>query len=108
MPSALYKVIEGFPRLTIHPIMGQLTYETLVEVHLKLKKNAASVHLHLGNGQLGLLFLTIAPAIYNTQSNIVLVASANPILSPVIPQGLMAVQIADICRQYDSDLALST
>ena len=88
--------------------MGQLTYETLAEVHLKLNKNAASVHSHLGNGQLGLLFLTIAPAIYNTQSNIILVASSNPILSPVIPQGLTAVQIAYICRQYDADLALYT
>ena len=88
MPSALYKVIDSFPHPTIQPIVGQPTYETLAEVHLKFNTNAASVHSHLGNGQLGLLFLTIYPAIYNTQSNIVFVPPANPGPYPVIPQGL--------------------
>ena len=88
--------------------MGQLTYKTLVEVHLKLNINAASVHSHLGNGKLGLFFLTIAPSIYNTQSNIAFFPPANPGPYPVISQGLMETQIADIRRQYDVDLALYT
>ena len=106
MPSALYKVIESFPCPTIQPIVGQPTYETLAEVHLRLNTNVASVHSHLGYGQLGLLFLTIAPPIYNTQSNIVFIPPANPGPSPVIPQGLTAAQITNICRQYNVEPAL--
>ena len=98
MPSALDKVIDSFSHPTIQPILGQPTYETLAEVHLKLNTNTASVHSHLGNGQLGILFLTIAPTIYNTQSNIVFVPTANPGPYPFIPQGLTAAQIADIFR----------
>ena len=106
MPSALKNVIDSFHHPTIQPIVGQPSYETLTEVYLKLNTNAASNHLHLGNGQLGLLFFIIAPAIYNTQSNIVFVPFANPCSSPVIPQGLTAAQIADILQNYEvhSDL----
>ena len=83
--------------------MGKSTYETLAEVHFKLNTNEAFVHLHLRNEQLGILFLTIAPAIFSTQSNIVFVPPANPGPSPVIPQGLPAAQIVDTCRKYDVD-----
>ena len=88
--------------------MGQPNYETLAEVHLKLNKNTASVHSHLGNGQLILLFLTIAPVVYNTQSNIVFVDPANPGPFPVIPQVLTAAHIADIGRKYNVDSVFYT
>ena len=61
MPSALDKVIESFTNPTIQPIVVQPTYKTLAAVHLKFNTNAASFQLHLGNGKLGLLFLTISP-----------------------------------------------
>ena len=67
MPSNLYNVIDSFPHPTIQTIVGQPTNGTLAKVHLKLNTNTSSVHLHLGNGKIGLLFLTISPAIYNTQ-----------------------------------------
>ena len=108
MPSALNKVIKIFLHPTIQPIVGKPTHETLAEVHFKLNTDAVYVHLHLGNGQLGILFLTIAPAIYSPQSNIVFVPPANPIPSPVISQDLTAAQIADTCRKYDVDSALYT
>ena len=101
--SALNKVIKSFPCSTIQPIVGKSTYETLAEVHFKLNTNEAYVHLHLSNRQLGILFLTISPAIFSTQSNIVFVPPANPGPSPVIPQGLPAAQIVDTCRKYDVD-----
>ena len=88
MTSALNKVIESFPHPTIQPIVGQPTYKTLAEVHLKLNTNAASVHSHLVNGKLGILFLTIASTIYNNQSKILFVPSSNTGPSAVIPQGL--------------------
>ena len=66
MPSDLNKVINSFPHPTIQLILGQPTYETIAEVHLKLSTNVMSVHLHMRNGKLGLLFLTIATVVYNT------------------------------------------
>ena len=44
------KIIESFPHPTILPIVGQSTYESIAEVHLKLNTNAASVYSHRGNG----------------------------------------------------------
>ena len=108
MPSTFEKVVQSFPHPTIQPILGQPTYETLAEVHLKLNTNAASILLHRGNRQLGLLFLTITPEIYNTQSNIVFVSPVNPVPSTVIPQGLTASQISYSCRKYDVDSDLYT
>ena len=105
MHSVLEKVIKSFPHTTIQPIVGQPTYKTLAKVHMKLTKNVASVHSYLENGKLSLLFLTISPAIYNTQSNI---APANTGLSPFIPQNLTAAHIADIRGHYDINSDLYT
>ena len=66
MTSSLNKIIESFPHPTILKIVGQPTYETLAEIHLKINTNATSVHSHIGNGQLGLLYLTVLPDVYNT------------------------------------------
>ena len=96
MPSALERIIESFPHPTLMPIVGQPTYETLAEVHLKLNTNAASIQSHLGNGQLGLLYLTVSPAVYNTQSAIAFIPPANPGPTPTIPAGCTGAQIADI------------
>ena len=96
------RIIESFPHPTIMPIVGQPTYETLAEIHLKLNTNAASVQSHLGNGRLGLLFLTVSPAVYNTQSAVVFIPPANPGAAALIPAGSTGPQIADLRRQYDN------
>ena len=101
MPSTLDCIIESFPHPTIMPIVGQPTYETLAEVHLKLNTNAASVQSHLGNGLLGLLYLTVSPAVYNTQSANVFIPPANPGPIPTILNISTGPQIADIRRQHD-------
>jgi hypothetical protein len=101
MPSTLDRITESFPHPTIPPIVGQPTYETLSEVHLKLNTNAASVQSHLGNGQLGLLFLTVTPAVYNTQSAVVFTPPTNPGANPIMPPGSTGAQIADLRRQHD-------
>jgi hypothetical protein len=106
MPSTLDRIIESFPHPTIMPIVGQPTYETLAEVHLKLNTNAASVQSHLGNGLLGLLYLTVSPAVYNTQSAVNFTPPANPGPSPIIPANSTGPQIADIRRQHDIATAL--
>jgi hypothetical protein len=106
MPSTLDRIIESFPHPTILPIVGQPTYETLAEVHLKLNTNAASVQSHLGNGILGLLYLTVSPAVYNTQSATAFIAPINPGPSPTIPPLSTGPQIADIRSQHDVKNAL--
>ena len=66
MPSTIDKIVEGFPFPTIDPIIGEPNYEKIAEVHLKLNSNAASVQSNLGCGTLGLLYLTLKPAVYAT------------------------------------------
>ena len=66
MTSAVDKVKDSFPFLSVEPIIGQPTYDSIRELNKKLNANAASVYSHLGNGKLGLLYLTVTPEVYNT------------------------------------------
>ena len=61
--SSVEKSIEGFPHPTITPIVGKPAYETLNTLKLSLITKTASVHSYLGNGSLGLLWLTISDAV---------------------------------------------
>ena len=70
MATVINKIVDGFPFPTIPPIVGTPTYNTIAEVNLKLNPNAASVQSNLGCGTLGLLQLTVSPAVYNTFSSI--------------------------------------
>ena len=94
------KIIETFPHPTITPIIGQPTYESIAELHLKLNANAASVHSNHGNGALGLLFLTIKPEVYSTLSNVPFLPPTNPGSNPSIPTGSTGPQISDIRRRH--------
>jgi hypothetical protein len=106
MPSSPDTIVESFPHPTLMPIVGQPTYETLAELHLKLNTNAASIQSHLGNGLLGLLFLTVTPAVYNTQSAIAFTPPANPGPTCVTPVNATAAQIVELRRQHDHAAAL--
>ena len=98
--SSSDKIVETFPYPTIPPIIGQPNYESISEVHLQLNADSASVQSHLGNGALGLLFLTVLPAVYNTLSLIPFIPPVNPGPDPVIPAGSTGPQIADIRHQF--------
>ena len=100
MTSSTNKIVESFPYPTIPPIIGQPGYDTIAEVHLQLNANAASVQSHLGDGALGLLYLTVTPAVYNTLSLVPFVPPANPGPDPVVPPGSTGPQIADIRLQF--------
>ena len=100
-PTSEEKILENFTHTTIEPIIGKPTYETLASVHLKLNTNAASVHLHHGNGQLGYLALTVKEAVYNTLSSMPFIPPTNPGQHPTILPGATGLQIADIRRQHD-------
>ena len=63
MPSLIEKIVDGFPFPTIKAITGTPDYESIEDMHLKLNSNAASVQSNIGCGMLGLLFLTVLPAV---------------------------------------------
>ena len=100
MTSSIDKTMHSFPNPTIPPIFDQPGYETIVDVHLKLNANAASVQSHLGCGTLGLLYLTVTPAVYNTLSATAFVPPPNPGMHPTIPAGSTGPQISDIRLQH--------
>jgi hypothetical protein len=79
------KISDNFPHKTIPPIVGQPTYESIKELHLKLNENAVKVHSNLGDGHLGYLGVTITPAIYDTLSAQPFVILPNPGTVPVFP-----------------------
>lgn len=78
MISAVDKVKVSFPFLSVEPIIGQPTYDSIRELNKKLNANAASVYSHLGNGKLGLLYLTVTPEVYNTLSDVPFEVPTNP------------------------------
>ena len=87
IPSLIKKIVDGFPFPRIDPIIGTPDYESIANIHLKLNSNAASVQSNLGFGTLGLLLLTVSPAIYATLSTTTFVPPVNPGPEPSIPTG---------------------
>ena len=108
MPTAIDKIVEGFPQTTIQPIDGLPNYETLAALHSLLNSNAASVHSNLGNGKLSLLHLTISDAVYNTLSTTTFVAPVNPGAVATIPARSTAAEIADLHRRHAMAVTLFT
>ena len=96
MPSLIEKIVYGFPFPKIDPIIGTPDYESIADIHLKLNLNAASVQSNLGCGTLGLLFLTVLPAVYAILSTIAFVPPGNPGTEPSIPTGATGAVISDL------------
>ena len=85
MPTAIDKIVDGFPFPTISLIIRAPNFETITKFHLKLNLNAASVQSNLGCGTLGLLHLTVSSAMYATLSATTFIVSVNPGANPTIP-----------------------
>ena len=64
------------------------------------------MHSHLGNGQIGLLYLTVLPDFYNTQPAIAFVPLANMGPSLTILNGSTGPQTSSIRVQHDLDTKL--
>ena len=106
MPTAIDKIVDGFPFPTIPPIVGTPTYNTIAEVNLKLNSNSASVQSNLGCGTLGLLQLTVSPAVYNTLSVTPFVVPVNPGYVPIVPANSTGAQITKLRYDFDTAAAL--
>ena len=104
--TAIDKLVDNFPHPNLSPIVGQPNYETLAQLHLKLNWNAASIHSNLGNGQLGLLQLTLSVDVYNTLSATPFISPTNPGKSVTIPRGSSASEITELNRSHDKATAL--
>ena len=98
--SSTERIIENFPHPTISPIVGKPTFETISPVHLKLNTNAASIYSNRGNGQLGLIFLTLKPEVHDTISSVQFTPPTNPGPNPTIAQNSTGAQISEIRRHH--------
>ena len=105
--SSHNKIAEAFPYPNISPIIDQPGYESISEVHLQLNANSASVRSHLSNGALGLPFLTVLQAVYNTLSLIPFIPPVNPGPDPTILTGSTGPQISDILLQFFTNYYLA-
>ena len=65
-----------------------------------LNTNAAYVNSNRGNGQLGLIFLTLSGAAYATLSSTTFVTPVNPGQNPDMSLGVTGPQIAEIRRKH--------
>ena len=103
MPTAINKPVDGFPFPMISPIIRAPNYETIAKVRLKMNLNAASVQSKLGCSTIGLLQLTVSPAMYATLSDTAFVAPVNSGADPTIPSIASGPQITNL--QYAHDVA---
>ena len=106
MPTAIDKIVDVFPFPTIPPIVGTPTYNTIAEVNLKLNSNSTFVQSNLGCGILGLLELTVSPAVYNNLSVTAFVVPVNPGSVPIIPSNSTGAQITELCYAFNTAAAL--
>jgi hypothetical protein len=106
MPSVVNSIVAGFLVPTVTLIIGEPNYESIAALHLQLNANAASIQSHLGNGHLGLLALTISPAVYSTLSNVAFVAPINPGPTAIIPPGSTGPQLANIRTAFTESTTL--
>jgi hypothetical protein len=101
--TTIDSIVTGFPFPTILPIVGEPNYDSIAALHRQLNANAASIQSHLGNGLLGLLYLTVSPAVYATLSATPFVAPINPGPTPDIPVGSTNAQISNIRFTFNAD-----
>ena len=110
--STIDRIFENISFPTILTIVGEPNYETIAEVHFKLNANSASIQSNFGDGHLGLLFLTVSPAVYNTLSTTAFVPPVNPSATAIITAGATAAATANerwsftdataLFKKYDS------
>jgi hypothetical protein len=92
------KVVDGFPHLTVSPINDVPNYESISLLNLQLNVNAASVQSNLGDGLLGLLYLTMTPVEYNALSVTKFFPPENPDAAPTVPYATTDSQVATLVQ----------
>ncbi len=103
MPSTIETIVDTFPYPSIPAIEGLPTYSTIKELHLKLNANAASVQSNLGDGNNGLIYLTVSDEVFNTLSDVPFIEPANPGIVPTFPQNSSQRLQAEIRQDFDEN-----
>ena len=93
-----------FPHLVIPRQIGAPSYETISDVHTKLKANASSVPTTLGGGAHGHLGLMLGPATYLAITGHNYAIPADPGAQPVIPAGTTRHATDTLVREHATDL----
>ena len=112
--TTVKRVRDALPNSTIKPIVSQPGYETIKAVHKQLNDNAVSINIHLGNGRIGLLFLTVQPVVYNTLSHLPFVPPVHPDqvtvypLNPTQQQIIVAKSSTKQTQDFSSSMTLAT
>jgi hypothetical protein len=106
IPTDAEKVVDGFPHPTISPINGVPNYESILSLNLQLNANAASVQSNLGDGLLGLLYLTITPAEYNALSVTEFIPPEKPGAAPIVPYAATDSQVATLVQEHKTETHL--
>ena len=104
--STVDKIAENFLFTTISPIVGKANYEIIARVHFKLNSNSVSVQSNLRDGKLGLLYLTVSAAVYNTLSATVFILPVNPGATAIITDDATTAVIANKRRSFANATAL--
>ena len=104
MPSLTDELIESWPHPLIAPVAGEPAHEDIAKINLQLNANAASVFSALGNGELGLLALTITPEVCALHSVIPFVAPVNPGPAPTYSENPAQHQIQLANQQHSESL----
>ena len=103
MPTDTEVIVETFPHPTLSKIEGIPTFDSINDFQIKLNANAALIQSDLGNGRIGLLYLTVTTGIYNNLSDTPFIEPANPGQVPIVPPGTNATGATHIQRLFDED-----
>ena len=102
--TGIESIKDGFAYPIINKFPGRPNYDTIAEVHTKLKANAASVHSNLGGGAHGLLGLALQPGTYTVLTGQVFEPPVNPGPTTNLPDGLTSHQINERVREHKQRL----
>ena len=86
MLSDIETIVDTFPYPSVPSIKGLPTYSTIKELRMKLNANSASIQSNLGDGNNGIIYLTVVDEIYNTLSGVPFIEPTNPGIVPAFPQ----------------------
>ena len=95
-------VITNFPHPVITPLTERPSYHAIRDIHLMLNANVTSVPSNRGDGMHGLLFLTVAQAVYRATTGMDFIAPINPGIHPTIPTNPTATELAHAQREHEA------
>lgn len=97
-------IVAMFPHPNIPHVLGMPSYETIYDVHTKLKENAAIVPTTLGGGAHGHLGLLLGPATYHALTGEDFDFPNDPGATPTIPAGTNVANTNRLIREHTSNL----